>query len=122
DSDADYAPLRDALSADPDVQCTVYLVPQGGTPRRVVAPGTAQLGTAFPQTAAELLAYDALVLSNVSRESLPDAVLGWVEEWLGKRGGGILMAGGPRSFGAGAWTGTAVERMLPVEFGGASDW
>ena len=83
---------------------------------------TAHLGPAFPQTAAELLAYDALVLSNVPRTALSDEVLGWVEEWIGKRGGGLLMAGGPRSFGAGGWTGTAVERMLPVEFLGSPDW
>src|SRR5262249_47425401 len=100
----------------------VYQVPPGGPPRRIVAPGTAQQGTAFPQTAAELLAYDALVLSNVARDALPDDVLGWVEEWIGKRGGGLLMAGGPRSLGGGGSAGTAVERMLPVEFGGTPDW
>jgi uncharacterized membrane protein len=122
DADAPFAPFRDALLADPDIQCTVYHVPSGGMPRRVFTPGTTQLAATFPQTAAELLAYDALVLSNVSREGVPDEVLGWIEEWIGKRGGGILMAGGPRSFGAGGWAGTAVERMLPVEFGGASDW
>jgi uncharacterized membrane protein len=122
DADADYAPFRDALVADRDIQCTVYQVPPGAAPRRIVTSGTTNLPTAFPQTAAELLAYDALVLSNVSREALPDEVLGWVEEWIGKRGGGLLMAGGPRSFGAGGWTGAAIERMLPVEFGGASDW
>ena len=29
---------------------------------------------------------------------------------------GLLMAGGPRSFGAGNWAGSGVEKMLPVEF------
>jgi uncharacterized membrane protein len=68
------------------------------------------------------LAYDAIVLSNVPRSALSDEVLGWVDEWIGKRGGGLLMAGGPRSFGAGEWNGTAIERMLPVEFIGSPDW
>jgi uncharacterized membrane protein len=122
DSDAPYAPFRDALLADPDVQCTVYHVTASGEPRRVLTRETAHLGPAFPKTAAELLAYDALVLSNVPRAALSDEVLGWVEEWIGKRGGGILMAGGPRAFGAGDWNGTAVERMLPVEFASAPDW
>ncbi|MHC5002842.1 MAG: vWA domain-containing protein, partial [Planctomycetota bacterium] len=31
------------------------------------------------------------------------------------RGGGLLMVGGPRSFGAGGWNGTPVERVLPLE-------
>ncbi len=122
DTEAAYAPLRDALVADPDVQCTVYQVTPGGVPRRVLTRETSHLAPAFPQSAAELLAYDALVLSNVPRVALSDEVLGWVEEWIGKRGGGLLMAGGPRSFGAGGWAGTAVERMLPVEFAAAPDW
>jgi uncharacterized membrane protein len=122
DSDAPYAPLRDALTADPDVQCTVYHVTAGGEPRRVTTRETAHLGTAFPKTAAELLAYDALVLSNVPRTALTEEVSGWVEEWIGKRGGGLLMAGGPRAFGSGGWSGTEVERMLPVEFLSAPDW
>jgi uncharacterized membrane protein len=123
DEDAAYAPFRDALLADPDVQCTVFSVPPGGgEPQRVLTRETAYLPRGFLRTAAELLAYDAIVLSNVPRAALSDEVLGWVEEWIGKRGGGLLMAGGPRSFGSGGWTGTPVERMLPVEFLGSEDW
>jgi uncharacterized membrane protein len=122
DSDATYAPFRDALLADPDVQCTVYHVPSNGLPRRVLTRETQHLGPNFIKTPAELLAYDAIVLSNVPRTALSDEMLGWVEEWIGKRGGGLLMAGGPRSFGAGEWNGTVVEKMLPVEFISAPDW
>lgn len=122
DPDAPYAPVRDALLSDVDIQCTVYSVGLGGQPRRILTRETSHLNTTFPQTAAELLAYDAIVLSNVPRVALSDDVLGWIEEWIGKRGGGVLMAGGPRSFGGGAWNGTRVERMLPVEFSDSADW
>lgn len=123
DADAPYAPFRDALLADPDIQCMVFTVPAGGgAPQRVPTRETAYLPRNFHQTAAELLAYDAIVLSNVPRTALSDEVLGWIDEWVGKRGGGLLMAGGPRSFGAGGWTGTAIERMLPIEFLGSTDW
>src|SRR5262249_52992217 len=123
DSDAPYAPFRDALLADPDVQCSVFTVSPGGPqPPRVPTRETINLPRAFPQTTAELLAYDAIVLSNVPRSALSDEVLDWVDEWVGKRGGGLLMAGGPRSFGAGGWTDTVLERMLPVEFLGSADW
>ena len=70
DSDAPFAPFRDALLADPDVQCTVYQVPPNGMLRRVATRETAHLGPAFIKTAAELLAYDAIVLSNVPRSAL----------------------------------------------------
>jgi uncharacterized membrane protein len=123
DSDAPYAPFRDALLEDPDIQCTVFSVPPGASsPVRVATRETAFLPRSFIQTSAELLAYDAIVLSNVPRSALDDDTLRWVEEWIGRRGGGLLMAGGPRSFGAGEWTGTAIERMLPVEFLNSADW
>jgi hypothetical protein len=122
DSEAPYAPFRNALLADPDIQCTVFAVPQGGEPRRVPTKETAHLPPFFPKTAAELLAYDAIVLSNVPASALSDEILGWIDEWIGKRGGGLLMAGGPRSFGGGGWTDTPVERMLPVEILGSLDW
>jgi uncharacterized membrane protein len=122
DWDAAYAPFRNALLADPDLQCTVYVVSPGGVPQQIQTRETTHIGSAFPQTQAELLAYDAIVLSNVPRAALTDQVLDWVERWVGNRGGGLLMAGGPRSFGAGGWAGTAVERMLPVEFRSAPDW
>jgi uncharacterized membrane protein len=123
DSESPYAPFRDALLADPDIQCTVFSVsPGGGEPQLVPTKETLHLPRAFHQTAAELLAYDAIALSNVPRSALSDQILGWVDEWIGKRGGGLLMAGGPRSFGAGGWTGTVIERLLPVEFLGSADW
>ena len=31
-------------------------------------------------------------------------------------GGGLLMLGGPDSFGAGGWTGTELEKAMPVDF------
>ena len=119
---ADVAPFRDALLADPDIQCTALAVSPGGGERQQLPAGeTIRPPSAYLGSAAQLLAYDAIVLSNVPRSALSDEVLGWVEEWIGKRGGGLLMAGGPWSFGGG-WTGTAVERMLPVEFLGSADW
>src|SRR5262249_1740718 len=89
ESASPYAPFRDALLADPDIQCTVYVVPPGGSePQRVLTKETAHLGRSFPQTQAELLAYDAIVLSNVPSSALSEKILGWVDEWVGKRGGG----------------------------------
>ena len=52
DPDAPYAPFRDALLADPDIQCTVYHVSAGGKPQRVLTRETAHLGPAFLKTAA----------------------------------------------------------------------
>ena len=77
----------------------------------------------FPETASELFAFDAIILSNVPRDSLSDQHLAWIEEWIGRRGGGLCMAGGPYSFATGRWNETSVGKMLPVELlPGARDW
>ena len=48
DSDASYAPFRDALLADPDVQCTVYHVTASGEPRpSAIVGGLAGSGSWF---------------------------------------------------------------------------
>ena len=57
----------------------------------------------LPETPSELFAYDAIILSNVPREALSDQHLAWIDEWIGRRGGGLCMAGGPNSFASGQW-------------------
>src|SRR5262249_22733665 len=71
----------------------------------------------------ELFAYDVIILSNVPVEALDAKYQAWIEEWVGRRGGGLLMAGGPYSFASGRWNGTTIAKMLPVELSpGAGDW
>lgn len=58
------------------------------------------------------LAYSAIVV----RESAGNFTPGQLELLRGyvERGGGLLMSGGPESFGFGAWYRTPVEEVLPV--------
>jgi uncharacterized membrane protein len=109
-----YTPLQEALTEDPDVECTAI--------RPAGAPGDFSFllrsddrNRGFPETPSELFAFDAIILSNVPRESLGDQALAWLDEWVGRRGGGLCMVGGPNSFAAGQWRGTAVDKMLPIE-------
>jgi uncharacterized membrane protein len=114
-----YSPLQKALMEDPDIECTA--VSPIGTDGVVVR--SDEVGRGFPETASELFAYDAIILSNVPREALGDKALGWIDEWIGRRGGGLCMVGGPLSFGSGRWAETSVGKMLPVEIEpGAKDW
>ncbi len=74
----------------------------------VIAPG------AFPGDLLGLQAYDMVVLENVPADALSresqDAIVDYVREL----GGGLVMIGGPQSFGAGGWRGTPIEPILPV--------
>ena len=117
-----YSPLYQALREDPDVECTA-VISTGDAGNFTEATRSDDRGRGLPETPSELFAYDAIVLSNVSREALGDKYMGWVEEWVGRRGGGLCMVGGPNSFGSGRWAGTPIGAMLPVEVeSGGRDW
>jgi uncharacterized membrane protein len=117
-----YSSLQDALMEDPDIECAV-MIPNGfGNDFTSVArPNEVQRG--LPETPSEWFAFDAIILSNASRDTLTEQQLTWLEEWIGRRGGGLCMAGGPASFASGRWNETSVGKMLPVElFPGTRDW
>ena len=58
---------------------------------------------------------DVLILSNVSADSLSLEQIGIIENYVRDLGHGLVAIGGDQSFGPGGWTGTALERTLPVE-------
>lgn len=73
-----------------------------------VAPG------GLPRQLSALGAYRAVVLENVPAGSLSQAQMELLETYVHNRGGGLIMVGGDRAFGAGDYRGTPIERLLPV--------
>ena len=69
----------------------------------------------FPKTREELFAYRGIVLSSVEAASFSPEQLRMLAEFVSKRGGGLLMVGGRRSFAEGGWAGTPLAEVLPVE-------
>jgi uncharacterized membrane protein len=117
-----YSPLQKALMEDPDVECTA-VAPAGLDGDFSQISRVDENGRGLPETPSELFAYDAIILSNVPREVFSDKYMGWIDEWIGRRGGGLCMVGGPNSFGSGRWADTPVGRMLPVEVESSGrDW
>ncbi|HKT78581.1 MAG TPA: glutamine amidotransferase [Vicinamibacterales bacterium] len=70
----------------------------------------------FPQTREELFEYKALILGSVEAASFTPDQLRMLADFVSKRGGGLLMLGGRRSFAEGGWPGTPLGEVLPVEF------
>ena len=64
----------------------------------------------------ELQPFDAVILANVPRERFSDAQVDMLVANTQQMGSGLVMLGGPNSFGAGGWAGTAVEEAMPVDF------
>jgi uncharacterized membrane protein len=75
----------------------------------------------FPKTREELFAYRALILGSVEAASFSPEQLRMIADFVGKRGGGLLMLGGRRSFAEGGWGGTPVGEVLPVVLDNANN-
>lgn len=85
---------------------------------------TIQPTNALFTTLGELQAFDCVVLGNVPRTTgvLADELTQFTDEQVNmlvknveQLGAGLVMIGGPESFGAGGWANTELEKALPVD-------
>ncbi len=70
---------------------------------------------ALPGDLTVLAGYDALYLVNVPAASLPDAAMNALPAYVRDLGRGLVMIGGPDSYGAGGYLRTPLEKALPVD-------
>jgi uncharacterized membrane protein len=68
----------------------------------------------FPSSLPELAAYEAVVLLNQSAYSYSEAQQELMRQYVKDTGGGLVMIGGPESFGAGGWIGSPLADALPI--------
>lgn len=67
-----------------------------------------------PLQAEGLYSYDAVILTDVPKNSLPAGFLTALEQYVRVMGGGLVVTGGAHSYALGGYTGTVLEDMLPV--------
>jgi uncharacterized membrane protein len=72
---------------------------------------------ALPTDLASLLNYDSIVVVDVPRLRFNDAQLAALQTFVRDIGRGVVMVGGPRAYGAGGYTKTKMEELLPVDMG-----
>lgn len=63
----------------------------------------------------QLRQFDTIVLANVPAESLPQNMQEMIVANTHDLGAGLIMIGGPESFGAGGYIGSPIEKALPVD-------
>jgi uncharacterized membrane protein len=68
----------------------------------------------FPKTRDELFAFKGLILGSIEAAAFSADQLQMIADFVDKRGGGLLMLGGARSFGEGGYGNTPVADALPV--------
>ena len=76
--------------------------------------GPEELAAGFPKTRDELFAYRGIILGSIEAGAFTGDQLRMIGEFVERRGGGLLMLGGARSFSEGGYAGTPVADALPV--------
>jgi uncharacterized membrane protein len=68
----------------------------------------------YPRTLEELLKYQVLIFSDVSKNDFTQEQLQNTERFVTEFGGGFCMVGGHTSFGAGGYQHTMIDNLIPV--------
>ncbi len=73
-----------------------------------------ELQSGYPAEPEELYPFDLVIWGDVERELFSSAQLELTRDFVEKRGGALLLLGGPNSFTEGRYADTLIEAMLPV--------
>ena len=74
----------------------------------------AELATGFPSNAAELFAYDAVVIGSYEAASLSNEQHKLLQEFVDRRGGSLLLLAGRNGLSAGGWSDAPIAQTLPT--------
>ena len=106
--------IRRAVADDKNLQLVALQRTADNKYLRLDIDNADELVAGFPKTREELFGYRALVLGSVEAGAFTGDQLRMIAEFVDKRGGGLLVLGGGRSFAQGGWAGTPVADALPV--------
>src|SRR5262245_27834727 len=77
-----------------------------------------ELAEGFPVTAAELFAYDAVVIGSYEAAGLRPEQHRLLKEFVDQRGGSVLMLAGRHGMASGGWQNAALAQTLPAQLAG----
>jgi uncharacterized membrane protein len=110
----EFAFMRRAVAADTNLRVVGLERTAEGKFLRLGVEDSLDLASGFPRTREELFKYRALVLGSVEAAAFTAEQLRMIAEFAGTRGGGLLLLGGRRAFGEGAWHDTPLEDVSPL--------
>lgn len=113
----EYRFLRAAFADDERFQVAsmVYVTRDGDFYRQGIEDGS-ELRQGFPETEEELFAYDVVVVGDISASSFTTRQLEALNEFVRKRGGGLLFLAGRESFARNGFGNTVLANALPFQF------
>jgi uncharacterized membrane protein len=106
--------IRRAVDEDKNLQVVVLQRTADNKFMRLGVDGADELVGGFPKTREELFSYRAIILGSIEAGAFSGDQLQMIADFVDRRGGGLLMLGGARSFGEGGYGGTPVADALPL--------
>ncbi len=106
--------LHRAVVGDKNLQVVTIVRTADNKYYRLLLDTPEQLAGGFPKTRDELFSYRGLILGSIEAGAFTGDQLRMISEFVERRGGGLLMLGGGRSFSEGGYAGTPVADALPV--------
>jgi uncharacterized membrane protein len=114
----EYGKIRSAFAEEKNITLVSALRSADGKFYRQGVAGGEELQTGFPKTIEELFAYDAIIIGSVEATFFSYDQLRWIEDFVARRGGTLLILGGAKSLSAGGYVNTPVADLLPVFLSG----
>ena len=111
----EYKFIRRALEDDSPIRVASLLKT---TPNKFYRQGIEspdELSAGFPTDEATLFKYDALMIGSFEAAALSAEQQDMIREFVGRRGGTLLMMGGRRGLADGGWGATSVAEVLPAQ-------
>lgn len=106
--------IRRALAKDDNIRIVSLIRTAESKFYRLGIDTPQELATGFPQRPEDLFAYDGLILGSVEAGFFSANQLQTIADFVSRRGGGLLVLGGKRTFANGSYFATPVAQVLPL--------
>src|SRR5581483_1452771 len=111
----EYAKIREALAPnEKNVTLVSVLRSADGKFYRQGVQSAQDLQNGFPQTEEELFSYQGIILGSIEANFFTFEQLRMIEEFVSRRGGGLLTLGGRFAYDGGKYANTPVADALPI--------
>ncbi len=110
----EYKFIRRAAGDDPMIQVVSMLRTTENKIYRQGISNPQELAEGFPTRAADLFAYQALIIGSVDAGYFTPAQQQLIKDFVDRRGGGLLLLGGRQSLADGVWGGSEIADLIPL--------
>lgn len=107
--------MRRAVSEDENLRLVALQRTADNKFLRLGVEDSLELVAGFPRTREELFTYRAVILGSVEAAFFTLDQLRMLADFVGERGGGLLLLGGRLAFAEGGYAGTPLADVMPVE-------